>query len=96
MLGYPAEHFLFRAILTPVFAPLRQPLSGALRPLTLFGSGVPAASMFFEHLADADDAALMRLINMIASIELPTHPFGDVSILFAFPACMVSVDFIGK
>ena len=25
------------------------------------GSGVSAASMFFEHLADADDAALMRL-----------------------------------
>jgi len=25
------------------------------------GLGVPAASMFCEHLADADDAALMRL-----------------------------------
>ena len=39
----------------------RQPLSGACRPLTSFGSGVPAASMFSEHLAYADDAALMRL-----------------------------------
>ena len=29
------------------------------------GSGVPAASMFFEHLADADDAALMRLCGLV-------------------------------
>ena len=57
----------------------RQPLSGACRPLSSFGSGVPAASMFFEHLADADDAALMCLINTITSIGLPIHTFGDVS-----------------
>ena len=36
-------------------------LLGTLRPLTLFGSGVPAALTFCESLADADDAALMRL-----------------------------------
>ena len=40
----------------------RQPLSGAHRPLTSFGSGVPAASTFSESLADADDAALKRLV----------------------------------
>ena len=36
-------------------------LLGTLRPLTLFGSGVPAASTFYKSLADADDAALKRL-----------------------------------
>ena len=29
------------------------------------GSGVPAASMFFEHLANADDAALKRLCGLV-------------------------------
>ena len=43
----------------------RQPLSGAYRPLPSVGPGVPAASMFCEHLAYADDAALMRLDNTI-------------------------------
>ena len=40
----------------------RQPLSGACRLPLKLQSGVPAASMFCEHLADADDAALMRLV----------------------------------
>ena len=31
------------------------------RPLPMVGSGVPAASMFYEHLADASGTALMRL-----------------------------------
>jgi len=35
-------------------------------------SGVPAATMFFEHLADADDAALKRL---------RTSPFRNVSLI---------------
>lgn len=41
---------------------LGQPLSGAFRPLAMLGSGAIAASMFFEHLADASVAALMRLM----------------------------------
>ena len=50
---------------TPVAS--RQPLLGACRlPLTL-QSGVPAASTFYESLADADDAALMRLCKHKAS-----------------------------
>ena len=56
--------------LTPVAS--RQPLLGAHRPLTLFGSGVPAASTFYESLADADDAALMRLIKPVFSIFMKT------------------------
>jgi hypothetical protein len=28
----------------------------------MVGSGVPAAAIFHENLADADDAALMRLV----------------------------------
>ena len=32
------------------------------RPLLSVGSGVPAAAMFYEHLADTDDAALRRLL----------------------------------
>ena len=55
-----SQPLFLSTILTPVFASLRQPLSGAHRPLALLGSGVPAASMFCEHLADADDAALKR------------------------------------
>ena len=39
----------------------RLSLSGASRPLPMVGSGVPAAATFCESLADADDAALMRL-----------------------------------
>ena len=53
------------AIITPVFASLRQPLSGAYRPLPSVEPGVPAASMFCEHLADADDAALKRLVHIV-------------------------------
>ena len=34
------------------------------RPLPMVGSGVPAAATFCESLADADDAALMRLFNL--------------------------------
>jgi hypothetical protein len=30
----------------------------------MVGSGVPAAAIFCENLADADDAALMRLVKM--------------------------------
>ena len=58
----------------------RQPLSGAHRPLTSFGSGVPAASTFSESLADADDAALKRLVMKCL---LRRHPFGGVSFLFS-------------
>ena len=61
---------------SPVFASLRQPLLGAYRPLALLGSGVPAASMFCEHLADADDAALKRLVTVYI---LQKHPFKAVS-----------------
>ena len=32
-------------------------------------TGVPAASMFCEHLADADDAALMRLVHLMDSLD---------------------------
>ena len=44
------------------------------------GLGVPAASMFCEHLADADDAALMRLVMMCL---LRRHPFEGVYFLSA-------------
>ena len=64
-------------LLTPVFASLRQPLLGAHRPLAVLGSGVPAASMFCEHLADADDAALKRLVTVYI---LQKHPFKGVSL----------------
>ena len=57
----------------------RQPLLGAHRPLTSFGSGVPAASMFYEHLADADDAVLKHLFYL----HFIGHPFKGVSFLFA-------------
>lgn len=52
----------------------------AYRPLALLGSGVPAASMFCEHLADADDAALTRLVVMCL---LRRHPFGGLFLLWA-------------
>ena len=68
---------------TPVFASLRQPLLGAHRPLTSFGSGVPSASTFSESLADADDAALERLVIIFTVIiTLRRSPFESVSILF--------------
>ena len=38
------------------------------RPLPMVGSGVPAAAIFCENLADADDAALMRLDKMKNSL----------------------------
>ena len=47
-------------------------LLGTLRPLTLFGSGGIAASTFYKSLADADDAALMRLIKPVFSIFMKT------------------------
>jgi hypothetical protein len=34
----------------------------------MVGSGVPAAAIFCENLADADDAALMRLDKMKNSL----------------------------
>ena len=38
------------------------------RPLPMVQSGVPAASTFYESLADADDAALMRLVISLKTI----------------------------
>lgn len=52
---------------------LRDSPGGAYRPLPSVGSGVPAAAMFEEHLADADDAALMRLdMDQIFVMRTPT------------------------
>ena len=42
----------------------RQPLSGACRPLTLFGPGAVAASVSKRNLADASGTALKRLIRL--------------------------------
>ena len=52
---------LFRGdnFLTPVAS--RQPLLGACRPLLKSGRASPLLQLSFESLADADDAALMRL-----------------------------------
>ena len=61
MLGY-CRAFSFQSYLNPSLL-RRQPLIGAHRPLTSFGSGVPSASTFFGSLVDADGAALKRLIN---------------------------------
>ena len=61
MLG-SSRAFSFQSYLNPSLL-RRQPLIGAHRPLSSFESGVPAASTFCESLADADDAALMLLIN---------------------------------
>ena len=49
-------------IILPPVAPRQPP--GAHRPLPMVGSGVPAAATFFESLADADAAALKRLIRL--------------------------------
>ena len=38
-------------------------------PSAMLQSGVPAASTFFESLADADDAALMRLLIRYVIVE---------------------------
>ena len=82
-----SQPLFLSTILTPVFASLRQPLSGAYRPLPPVGPGVPAASTFSESLADADDAALKRLVisvityligHLIAKY-LRRHPFRGVS-----------------
>ena len=37
----------------------------------MVGSGVPAAAIFCENLADADDAALMRLVISLKNGSLP-------------------------
>ena len=71
-----SQPLFLSTIITPVFASLRQPLSGAHRPLALLGSDVTAASTFFESLADADDAALKR-----PAIVCILHTF------FVFPPC---------
>ena len=42
------------------------------RPLPMVGSGVPAASTFYESLADADDAALMRLVISLKTVLNPS------------------------
>ena len=42
------------------------------RSLTL-RSGVPSASMFFEHLADEDDAALMRPFFDVVIPKIDEH-----------------------
>ena len=73
-----SQPLFLSTILTPVFVSLRQPLSGAHRPLALLGSGVTAASTFFESLADADDAALKRpaivCISHTFFVFLPCRP----------------------
>ena len=81
-----SQPLFLSTILTPVFASLRQPLSGAHRPLALLGSGVPAASTFFESLADADDAALKR--PAIVCI-LP-------SFIFSHPVVQENASFLGS
>ena len=81
-----SQPLFLSTILTPVFASLRQPLSGAHRPLALLGSGVTAASTFFESLADADDAALKR--PAIVCI-LP-------SFIFSHPVVQENAPFLGS
>ena len=46
--------------LTPRQLSLTAPVRG-IPSSTTFQTGVPAAAMFYKHLADADAAALMRL-----------------------------------
>ena len=41
----------------------------------MVGSGVPAAAIFCENLADADDAALMRLRFALINIFLKSGHF---------------------
>ena len=45
-------------------------------PFATLQSGVPAASICFADLADADDAALMRLLwlNLSSFAEIPLNP----------------------
>ena len=57
-----AELFSFAEIpLNPSQLSLTAPVRG-IPPSATLQSGVPAASTFFKSLADADDAALMRLL----------------------------------
>ena len=65
----------------PQSAALTAPI-GAYRPFASLGSGVTAASTFFESLADADDAALMRL-NYVA--------FGATLLFFVTEDLAISV-----
>ena len=51
---------------------LRQP-DRLYRPLPMVGSGVPAAAIFCENLADADDAALMRLVISLKTALYPSE-----------------------
>jgi hypothetical protein len=39
----------------------------------MVGSGVPAAAIFCENLADADDAALMRLVISLKTALYPSE-----------------------
>jgi hypothetical protein len=43
----------------------------------MVGSGVPAAAIFYENLADADDAALMLLRFALINIFLKFGHFGS-------------------
>ena len=54
---------------------LRRQPRGACRPLTSFGSGAIAASIFSENLADASVAALQRLVN---DTYLPPVIYADI------------------
>ena len=63
--------FFVPGVLTPVAA--RQPLSGAYRLPLMLQSGVPAAAIFCENLADADDAALMRLVISLKTVLYPSE-----------------------
>ena len=54
----------------------------ACRPLLPVRSGVPAAAMFYEHLADADDAALRRLYSVAENLEL--RPVGLLNVVLCF------------
>jgi len=43
----------------------------AQQPASRIGLGVPAASMFYEHLTNADDAALKRLATIMTACTFP-------------------------
>ena len=69
--------------LNPSQLTLTSPIRG-MPSSTTFQTGVPAAAMFSEHLADADDAALMRL--RFAQNNFPFMLGGLVNVCTFVPA----------
>ena len=65
----------------------------AQQPAAAGSDSVPAASMFYEHLADADDAALKHLVMVFV---LQEHSSKGVSFLFTTFAIHTNLSNFGQ